>query len=139
MGGTRNQARVAAQLRLRRHVDEHDRLLAAYYRAEETVVRAQRKVDGIRGEYESRLANAEAASAAALRAQAEALGAVARELGDDRAADVLQLPVSRVRGARRRAPGFNGGSGCTRVTVRGAATRSHQPVAAAFSASAGQG
>jgi hypothetical protein len=111
VGGTRNQARVAAQLRLRRHVDEHDRLLAAYYRAADTATRAQRRVDGSRGEYESRLANAEAACNAALRERAEALVAVARELGDDRAADVLQLPLSRVRGARRHARGSTAGPG----------------------------
>jgi hypothetical protein len=39
MRGTRKQARVAAQLRSRRRVNEHDRLLAAYYRAEDVVAR----------------------------------------------------------------------------------------------------
>jgi len=101
VAGTRNQAQVAAQLRLRRQLDQHDRLLAAFYRADAAVARAQRKIEAIRNDYEERLRTAEAAHHDAVQARRDVLAAVALGLGDERAADVLELPVSRVRAARR--------------------------------------
>ena len=101
MAGTRNQARVSAQLRLRRQVEQHDRLVVAYYRADAAVAKAKHKIEGIRADYQGRLSEAEAARDEAVRKRSEVLAAVAVGLGDDQAAGILDLPVSRVRGARR--------------------------------------
>jgi hypothetical protein len=101
VAGTRNQAHLTAQLRLRRQLGQHDRLVAAFFRADAAVGRTQRRIEAIRATYAQRLNSAEGARDLAVGARREVLAAVALELGDERAADVLELPVSRVRAARR--------------------------------------
>jgi hypothetical protein len=86
---------------LRRQLGQYDRLLAVFYRADVAVARTQRKIEAIRADYEQRLNSAEEARDLAVGARREVLAAVALELGDERAAGVLELPISRVRAARR--------------------------------------
>jgi hypothetical protein len=101
VAGTRNQARLAAQLSMRRRVNEQDRLLAAYHQVDAAVARAQRKVEAIRADYERRLGAAHGTRREVVEQRTKVLAAVALALGDERAAEVLQLPISRVCSARR--------------------------------------
>lgn len=104
MAGVRNQARLAAQLRLRRQVARQDELVRSYFAAEATVEQAERKLAAVRLQCESRLRRAESARDDSARALAAVLAEVAAELGEDRAAEILEVPLSRVRTARRSSP-----------------------------------
>jgi hypothetical protein len=101
MAGVRNQARLAAQLRLRREVARQDELVRAYFGAAAAVGRAERKLSAIRARCERRLREAEAGRDEMLQARADVLAEVALALGDQRAAEILELSLNRVRAARR--------------------------------------
>jgi hypothetical protein len=104
MAGVRNQARVAAQLRLRRRVARQDELVRAYFAAEAAVQEAERKLATVRAQCEGRLRQAESARGDSARALSAVLAEVAAELGENRAAEILEVPLSRVRDARRSSP-----------------------------------
>ena len=101
MAGVRNQAKLAAQLRLRREVARQDELVRAYFGAEAAVGRAERKLSAIRSQCDRRLREAEAARDEMLRARTDVLVEMAIALGDQRAAEILELSLNRVRAARR--------------------------------------
>jgi hypothetical protein len=92
---------LAAQLRLRRQMARQDELVSAYFRAGTVVERAESRLAAVRSQCEARLRAAQVAREVAAGAQLEALVALAAVLGDQGAAEVLELSLNRVRMARR--------------------------------------